>query len=147
MLTKSCTHRLYPPATERVRRASPTPGDDLNCCAPPTPEDDLNCCAPPTTPGDDLINTAAPGSRVKHPGTSPSSGSTLQAVDLQTIEGSRDEVRYTQSLRSGLQKKSAQSMLVLITQRTNFLKTATYLHDDSPTDLAGRHQGWEPHVE
>ncbi len=29
-------------------------------------------------------------------------------------------------------------------QRT---KTATYLHDDSPTDLAGRHQGWEPHVE
>ena len=74
------------------------------------------------------VNTATQGSRVKHPGTGPLSESSLQAVDLHTIEGSRAEVRNTQSSRSDLQKKSAQSM-VLITQRT---KTATYLHDDSP---------------
>ena len=57
------------------------------------------------------VNTATPGSRVKHPGTDPASGSTLQAVDLHTIEGSSADVRITQSSRSDLQKKSAQSMV------------------------------------
>ena len=63
------------------------------------------------TPNCRNVNTATQGSRVKHPGTGPSSGSTLQAVDLQTIEGRRAYVRNTQSSRSDLQKKSAQSMV------------------------------------
>ena len=63
------------------------------------------------TPNCRNVNTATQGSRVKHPGTGPPSGSSLQAVDLHTIEGSRAEVRNTQSSRSDLQKKSAQSMV------------------------------------
>ena len=63
------------------------------------------------TPNCRNVNTATQGSRVKHPGTGPLSESTLQAVDLQTIEGRRADVRNTQSSRSDLQKKSAQSMV------------------------------------
>ena len=63
------------------------------------------------TPNCRNVNTATQGSRVKHPGTGPLSESSLQAVDLHTIEGSRADVRNTQSSRSDLQKKSAQSMV------------------------------------
>ena len=113
----SFTSSGNPNNTSRIRFANHPSNICRATCTP------LRVSGSPTIP----INTATPGSRVKHPGTGPSSGSTLQAVDLQTIEGSCAEVRYTPSSRSG--RRRARRAWSLITQRT---KTATYLHDDSP---------------
>ena len=120
-----CTRRLYPPATERVHRLSAT---ERFVRFATLHRKELPVVPHGYATTERLVNTATPGSRVKHPGTGPSSGSTLQAVDLQTIEGSRTEVRNTQSSRSGLRRRARRAWS-LITQRT---KTATYLHDDSP---------------
>ena len=62
------------------------------------------------------------------------------------LEESMEAFRTEQecALRRLVAFSDVQQTLRAAAQRT---KTATYLHDDSPTDLAGRHQGWEPHVE
>ena len=96
-------YRVYPPATERAHRVHAHQ-------EPQTSVIPTSHRKGPSVVRQPQVNTATPASRVKHPGTGPSSGSTLQAVDLHTIEGRRADVRNTQSSRSDLQKKSAQSI-------------------------------------